>query len=177
MFEHLLLTNPAERVLQVAINRPRQLNALAKQTIQELHACISHFEASTDSILLLTGTGRAFCFGADFQEFQDRGSLPTLLQIFQDLILKLYHCSKITIACLNGFATGAGMDLALACDFRIAAETIKMAEAYISMGLVPDGGGSCLLTELVGPARALQMLISGEAITAEEALSLGIVHP
>src|SRR5262249_31271314 len=102
--------------------------------------------------------------------------LPDLLHMFQDLILKLFHSRKITVVALNGFATGAGFDLALACDFRIAAEKVKMGEAYINMGLVPDGGGSFLLTKIVGVSRSLEMLALGEAITAEQALSFGIVH-
>ena len=176
MFEHLLLSRPCDGVFQITLNRPRQLNALAKKTIEELHTALADFEASPDCILLLTGAGRAFCFGADFQEFQDRASLPILLQMFQDLILKLYYCSKVTIAAINGFATGAGLYLALACDFRLAAEKTKLGEAYISMGLVPDGGGSLLLTRLVGPGRALEMFLSGEPVATEEALSLGMLH-
>jgi enoyl-CoA hydratase/carnithine racemase len=176
MFEHLLHTLPSENIQQITINRPRQLNALALQTIQELTRAIDDFETSRDHVLLLTGSGRAFCFGADFREFVHRDSLPSLLQLFQNLILKLYHCSKLIIACLNGFATGAGFDLALACDFRLAAEKVKMGEAYISMGLVPDGGGSSLLTRLVGPSRALEMFLTAEPITAEQALAYGVIH-
>ena len=176
MYEHLTLSSPAEKVFQITINRPRQLNALGRITFQELTSALHEFDESDSDILLLTGAGRAFCFGADFMEFQDRERLPDLLHMFQDLILKLFHSRKITVAALNGFATGAGFDLALACDFRVAAEKVKMGEAYINMGLVPDGGGSFLLTKIVGVSRSLEMLALGEAITAEQALSFGIVH-
>jgi enoyl-CoA hydratase/carnithine racemase len=175
-YEHLSLTRPAEKVLQVHLNRPRQMNSLNRQTIQELHHAIQEFENSEEEFLILTGTGRAFCFGADFHEFENREALPDLLSRFQELILKIYHCSKITIAALNGFATGAGLDLALACDFRIAAEKVKLGEAYINMGLVPDGGGTFFLPHLIGSTRAFEMLIHGEAIAAEEALQIGLVH-
>ena len=114
--------------------------------------------------------------GADFHEFENRDALPELLSLFQELILRMYHSTKITVAALNGFATGAGLDLALACDFRIAAEKVKLGEAYINMGLVPDGGGSFFLPNLIGSGRALEMLIRGEAIAAEEALRIGLVH-
>jgi enoyl-CoA hydratase/carnithine racemase len=175
-YQQLELTNPADHVLQVSINRPKQFNALSRTTIQELFQVLEGFENSSDEFLVLTGAGRAFCFGADFSEFENRKELPNLLNIFQRLVFRLYDSPKITIACLNGFATGAGLDLALACDFRIATEKIKLGEAYISMGLVPDGGGSFFLPRLIGTGRALEMLLTGEAISAEEALAIGLIH-
>jgi 2-(1,2-epoxy-1,2-dihydrophenyl)acetyl-CoA isomerase len=175
-YQHLELTNPGDHVLQVRLNRPKQFNALNQITIQELFQVLEELEKSTDEFLILTGAGRAFCFGVDFAEFENREELPNLLNVFQGLVSRLYYCSKITIACLNGFATGAGLDLALACDFRIASEKIKLAEAYISMGLVPDGGGSFFVPRLIGTGRALEMLLTGEAISAEEALTIGLIH-
>ena len=175
-YQHLELSKPADQILQVLLNRPRQFNALNKTKIQELFQALEGFESSTDEFLILTGVGRAFCFGADFTEFENREELPHLLSLFQRLISRLYDCPKITVACLNGFATGAGLDLALACDFRIAAEKIKLGEAYISMGLVPDGGASFFLPRLIGTGRALEMLLTGEAISAEQALQYGLVH-
>ena len=175
-FEHLELTRPSEQVLQITLNRPRQLNALAETTFVELDRAIREFEQSADHVLILTGAGRAFCFGADFMEFQDRGRLPDLLGKFQSLIRSLYGCPKVTIASLNGFATGAGMDLALACDLRIASERAKLSEAYISMGLVPDGGGSYFLPRMIGASRALRLLMTGESLDAAEAKTLGLVH-
>jgi 2-(1,2-epoxy-1,2-dihydrophenyl)acetyl-CoA isomerase len=180
MPEHLELTHPAEKICLITLNRPRQFNALGKTTFIELSEGLDQFEQSQDSILILTGAGRAFCFGADFQEFQDRTQLPELLALFQKLILRIYHCSKITIASLNGFATGAGLDLALACDFRLASDRAKLSEAYISMGLVSDGGGSFFLTRMIGMQRALQLLATGDSLDAQTAYSLGLVlsvHP
>ncbi len=176
MFEHVQITEPGPRIVQICLNRPRQLNALAGQTIRELTAAVEQFETSAHDVLMLTGAGRAFCFGADFSEFQNPGKLPELLQSFQTLILKLSECEKITIACLNGFATGAGLDLALACDFRVAAEKAKLAEAYINMGLVSDGGGSFFLSCLIGTGPALELLALGEAVSASDAKSLGLVN-
>src|SRR5262245_26568832 len=180
MPEHLEVTNPAEKIRVITINRPKQFNAMGKTTFIELHEAIDQFEQSEDSILILTGSGRAFCFGADFQEFQDRSQLPELLSLFQKLILRIYYCTKITVASLNGFATGAGFDLALACDFRLASDRAKLGEAYISMGLVPDGGGSFFLTKMIGMQRAFQLLATGDSIDAQTAYSLGLlvsVHP
>ena len=180
MFQHLEITSPAEKIRVVTLNRPKQFNALGKTTFIELQETIDQFEQSEDSILILTGSGRAFCFGADFQEFQDRTQLPELLVLFQKLILRIYNCSKITIASLNGFATGAGLDLALACDFRLASDRVKLSEAYISMGLVSDGGGSFFLSKMIGMQRALQLLATGDSLDAQTAYSLGLVlsvHP
>ena len=176
IYQNLELSQPAESILLVLLNRPRQFNSLNEPMMKELHHVLDVFETSSDQFLILSGAGRAFCFGADFQEFQNKDALPSLLELFQELILKLYYCSKITIARLNGFATGAGLDLALACDFRLAAEKIKLGEAYISMGLVPDGGGTFFLPRLIGKGRALEMLIRGEAISSEEAVQIGLIH-
>jgi len=175
MFQHLEVTHPAEKICVITLNRPKQFNAMGKTTFIELHEAIDQFEQSEDSILILTGSGRAFCFGADFQEFQDRSQLPELLSLFQKLILRIYHCTKITIASLNGFATGAGFDLALACDFRLASDRAKLGEAYISMGLVSDGGGSFFLTKMIGMQRAFQLLATGDSIDAQTAYSMGLV--
>lgn len=180
MFQHLEITSPAEKIRVVTLNRPKQFNALGKTTFIELQEAIDQFEQSEDSILILTGAGRAFCFGADFQEFQDRTQLPELLALFQKLILRIYNCNKITIASLNGFATGAGLDLALACDFRLASDRVKLSEAYIAMGLVSDGGGSFFLSKMIGMQRALQLLATGDSLDAQTAYSLGLVlsvHP
>jgi 2-(1,2-epoxy-1,2-dihydrophenyl)acetyl-CoA isomerase len=175
MFQHLEVTHPAEKICVITLNRPKQFNAMGKATFIELHEAMDQFEQSEDSILILTGSGRAFCFGADFQEFQDRSQLPELLSLFQKLILRIYHCTKITIASLNGFATGAGFDLALACDFRLASDRAKLGEAYISMGLVSDGGGSFFLTKMIGMQRAFQLLATGDSIDAQTAYSMGLV--
>jgi 2-(1,2-epoxy-1,2-dihydrophenyl)acetyl-CoA isomerase len=176
MYTHIEVSYPAEKVCQIALNRPRQFNALAALTFEELRGSLKEFEESDNNVLILTGSGRAFCFGADFQEFQAKEKLPALLESFQSLILQLYNCSKPTIAALNGFATGAGLDLALACDFRIASDRAKLGEAYISMGLVSDGGGSFFLPQLLGVSRALSLLLTGDSIEASRAMDLGLVH-
>jgi enoyl-CoA hydratase/carnithine racemase len=175
-YQNLELSRPAEKILQIFLNRPREFNALDQTTIQELLKALQQFEDSSDEFLILCGAGRAFCFGADFTEFENRDQLPQLLNVFQELITRLYECPKITVACLNGFATGAGLDLALACDFRFAVEKIKLGEAYISMGLVPDGGGSFFLPRIIGTAKALEMLLTGEAVSSEQAFEMGLVH-
>jgi len=173
---HLLIESVDSRIVKIILNRPRQFNALAAQTIRELRGALADFENGEASVLILTGNGRAFCFGADFTEFENRERLPESLSEFQAFILKLYESPKITIACLNGFATGAGFDLALACDFRIASDRVKVGEAYVSMGLVPDCGGSFFLPRMIGSAASLRLLISGESISAPDAKAIGLIH-
>ena len=170
-------------VSTIILNRPRALNALNAEMIDELlHAVGQAGEDPEVKVLLLTGAGRAFCFGADISEFREaqeqpgQGSAWTLLLKSQKIIRLLTGMLKPTIAALNGYATGLGLDLALACDLRIAAERAKLGEAFVSMGLVPDGGGTFLLPRLVGLAKAAEMIFTGEAIDASEAERIGLIN-
>jgi 2-(1,2-epoxy-1,2-dihydrophenyl)acetyl-CoA isomerase len=167
----------------ITLHRPRALNALNGELVDELLSALR--QAAEDSevkVVILTGAGRAFCFGADLSEFspqnspQIREATLLLLEKAQEVIRLLAGMPKPTIAALNGFATGLGLDLALACDLRIAVERAKLAEAFISMGLVPDGGGTFFLPRLVGLAKAAEMIFTGEPITSAEAERLGLVN-
>ncbi len=167
----------------LTLNRPRSLNALNREIIDELLAALK--EASGDpevKVLILTGAGRAFCFGADISEFsqprdlEDLAPAHLLLEKVQEIIRLLIAIPKPVIAALNGFATGLGLDLALACDLRIAAERAKLAEAFISLGLVPDGGGTFFLPRLVGLAKAAEMIFTGEPMSAAEAERIGLLN-
>ena len=166
----------------ITLNRPRALNALNREIIDELFTALK--EAGGDpevKVLILTGAGRAFCFGADVSEFSrqiEPGNFAPsllLLQKVQEIIRLLISTPKPIIAGLNGFATGLGLDLALACDLRVAAERAKLAEAYISMGLVPDGGGTYFLPRLVGLSKAAEMIFTGEPLSAAEAERIGLL--
>jgi enoyl-CoA hydratase/carnithine racemase len=167
----------------ITLNRPRALNALNREIIDELlHALREAAQDQEVKVLILTGAGRAFCFGADISEFtrqieagiSDAGLL--LLEKVQEIIRLLAGTPKPVIAGINGFATGLGLDLALACDLRIAAERAKLAEAFISMGLVPDGGGTFLLPRLVGLAKAAAMIFTGDPLGAAEAERIGLIN-
>ena len=167
----------------LTLNRPRALNALNGETIDELLRAVQ--KAAEDprvKVLILTGTGRAFCFGADVSEFSQAGAAPVspatllLLEKSQEIIRLLAGMPKPTIAALNGFAAGLGLDLALACDLRIAAERARLAEAFTSMGLIPDGGGTFFLPRLVGLARAAEMIFTGEPVGSAEAERIGLVN-
>jgi 2-(1,2-epoxy-1,2-dihydrophenyl)acetyl-CoA isomerase len=178
-----ILYNKESGKATVTLNRPRALNALNREIIDELlHALGEAAQDREVKVLILTGAGRAFCFGADISEFTRQREAGTsasallLLEKVQEIIRLLTGMPKPVIAGINGFATGLGLDLALACDLRIAAERAKLAEAYISIGLVPDGGGTFLLPRLVGLARAAAMIFTGDPLGAAEAERLGLVN-
>ncbi len=167
----------------VTLNRPRALNALNEEMLAELLARLKE-EADNPGTraVVLTGTGRAFCFGADLAAFSQpadasaKNPIADLLTKAQEIIRLLAGMAKPTIAALNGFATGLGLDIALACDLRIAAERAKLGEAFVTLGLVPDGGGTFHLPRLIGYARAAEMIFTGEPVSSEEALRIGLIN-
>lgn len=170
-------------VARITLNRPRALNALNTEMIEELLKAVWQAEEDKEvKVLLLTGAGRAFCFGAEISEFTKAQEHPaensagSLLLKMQKIIRWLAGMPKPTIAALNGFATGLGLDLALACDLRIAAERAKLGETFVSMGLVPDGGGTFFLPRLVGLAKAAEMIFTGEPLTSSEAERIGLIN-
>lgn len=170
-------------VATIILNRPRALNALNAAMIGEILEAVKKTADDPEvRAFILTGAGRAFCFGADISEFSQAQKNPAtksplaLLAQSQEIIRGIAHMPKPTIAALNGFATGLGLDLALACDLRIAAERAKLAEAFVSMGLVPDGGGTFTLPRLVGFARAAEMIFTGEPLSASDAERIGLIN-
>ncbi len=170
------------RKATITLNRPRAFNALNREMVEELFLAVRLTEKDPDvRVVILTGAGRAFCFGADPLAFDTageslQGSPLDLLEKSQDIIRTLAEMPKPVIAALNGFATGLGLDLALACDLRIAAERAKLASAFISMALVPDGGGTFFLPRLMGLARASEMIFTGEPISSREAQRIGLIN-
>jgi 2-(1,2-epoxy-1,2-dihydrophenyl)acetyl-CoA isomerase len=178
-----ILYQKEARVARLLLNRPRALNALDGATIEELRDALKAAAADSEvRVLILTGVGRAFCFGADVSEFrkaQEQGgkaAIEALLSKAQEIIQVLYEMPKPTLAALNGFASGLGLDLALACDLRIATDRVKVSEAFVSMGLVPDGGGTFFLPRLIGSGKAAEMILMGEPITSQEAEKIGLIN-
>lgn len=176
-----ILFKKEQGVATIILNRPRALNALNGPLIDELLDAVK--KAAEDQevkVLVLTGAGRAFCFGADISEFNQAqihsASPMALLEKSQEIIHTLVSMPKPAIAALNGFATGLGFDLALACDLRIAAERVKLGEAFVAMGLVPDGGGTFFLPRLVGLAKAAEMIFTGEPLLPAEAERIGLIN-
>ncbi len=169
-------------VATITFNRPDAMNAADVPT--KLALLESLQQASRDPAVravVLTGTGRAFCVGQDLKEHAellasgDSAPLNTVTEHFNPIVRVLAAMPKPVVAGINGAAAGAGAALAFACDFRIAAETTKFSMAFTAIGLVPDSGASWTLQRLVGYPRAMQMLISPEPVTAQQALEWGLV--
>lgn len=178
-YRNLIATTEAG-VAVVTINRPDKLNALNKATVEELHACFS--ELRTDAavrVLVLTGAGdKAFVAGADIEELAelDGAGAERLAARGQELMWKIENLGKPVIAAINGFALGGGCELALACSFRQASQNARLGLPETGLGLIPGYGGTQRLPRLVGKGRALEMILSGNHVTAVEAQAIGLVN-
>jgi 2-(1,2-epoxy-1,2-dihydrophenyl)acetyl-CoA isomerase len=169
-------------VATITLSRPDKLNALTAVMHAELRTALDACERDAAvKVVMLTGEGRAFSSGQDLTEdlprdAQGRVDLgPPLARDYNPLIRRLADYPKLTIAALNGPAVGASMNIALACDLLVAARSAYLQEAFARIGLVPDAGGTWILPRLVGPKRALALMIAAEPIPAEEAQRLGLV--
>jgi 2-(1,2-epoxy-1,2-dihydrophenyl)acetyl-CoA isomerase len=171
------------RVAYLTLNRPEALNALAPAQRDRLIGLLG--EASADPAVravVLTGTGRGFCAGADLRGGPAAGErvagdvARTIRLGAQRLIAAVLDCEKPVIAAVNGTAAGLGAHLALACDLVLAAESARFIEVFVRRGLVPDGGGAYLLPRLIGPQRAKELMFFGDAVSAADAERLGLVN-
>jgi len=168
-----------DRIATITIDRPEKLNALSAGTIEELAVAIA--EAQSDPLVggvILTGAGRAFVAGADIAELANQGPAEARARALrgQAVFRAIEQSPKPVIAAVNGFALGGGCELALACHIRIVSETAKFGQPEVKLGLLPGYGGTQRLARLVGRGRALELLLTGETIGAEEALRLGIAN-
>jgi enoyl-CoA hydratase len=180
MFENLL-THTDNRIHHIIINRPDKMNALNKNTLAELHTAL-HDALHSDNIggIIITGAGeKAFVAGADISEFAsfDAAQGEQLARKgHKNVFDYIENSSKPVIAAINGFALGGGLELALACHIRIASNNAKMGLPEVSLGLIPGYGGTQRLTRLVGRGRALEMILTGDMIGAEDAHAFGLVN-
>jgi enoyl-CoA hydratase len=163
----------------ITLNRPDALNALSFELIRDLNAKFDEVAKSDARALIITGAGdRAFCAGADIKELFGR----TLMQqkqggdYGQATFAKLDTLPIPSVAVINGYAFGGGMELALACTFRLATKNAKMGTPEIKLGLIPGYGGTQRLPRVVGEARALEMVMTGRTVDAEEAHRIGLVN-
>ena len=176
-----LIVNSKNNITTITINRPKKLNALNQETINELHDA---FKAADNDkatkVIILTGSGeKAFVAGADISEFADftveEGT--HLAANGQNILFDFVeNLTTPVIAAVNGFALGGGLELAMACHFRVASDNAKMGLPEVSLGVIPGYGGTQRLTQLVGKGRALEMIMTAGMIDANKALNYGLVN-
>ena len=176
-----ILTEENNGIITIVINRPNKLNALNKATIEELHHAfdVANKDKNT-KVIILTGSGeKAFVAGADISEFADfdveEGA--DLAAKGQDLLFNFVeNLATPVIAAINGFALGGGLELAMACHFRLASDNAKMGLPEVSLGVIPGYGGTQRLPQLVGKGRAMEMIMTAGMIDANTALNYGLVN-
>lgn len=177
-YQHLTLS-VQDRIATLTVNRPDKLNALNAATIGELGAAFDEIQAREDvAAVILTGAGRAFIAGADISELSGQSALQgqRLARRGQEIFRRFESSPKPTIAAVNGFALGGGCELAMSCHIRIASEAAKFGQPEVKLGLIPGYGGTQRLSRLIGRGRALQLLLTGEMIDAQEAYRIGLVN-
>src|SRR5258705_8489465 len=182
MYEHLLIKEEAG-VLTITLNRPDKLNAFIGHMRRDLAEALEH--AGSDRavrVVVITGAGRAFCSGGDVRfmaELMERGDSEEFARILgagRRVICSIRQITKPVVAAVNGPASGAGCNLAFACDLRIAANTATFSQSFAKVGLHPDWGGTYFLPRLVTPNKACELFFLGDSIDANEAARLGIVN-
>ncbi len=172
-------------LLTITLNRPERLNAMPPQMADELGQAFYDLGSGNDGAraVLITGEGKGFCSGADLSARGDGsalggkgGSHEALINHYNPAISQLIRANVPVICAVNGPAAGVGCSLALAADFTIAAKSAYFLQAFVNIGLVPDGGSTWLLTRAVGRARATRMMMLGEKISGEQAEEWGLVY-
>ena len=176
-----LLTLLNEGIYTIAVNRPEKLNALNKTVIEELSAAIDEvYQNKEIKAAIITGSGpKAFVAGADISEFitLDKTTGRSLAEKGQEAVFsKIENAAKPIIAAVNGFALGGGCELAMACHFRLASSNAKFGQPEVNLGLIPGYGGTQRLTQLIGKGKAMELMMTGNMIDADEAKKLGLIN-
>jgi 2-(1,2-epoxy-1,2-dihydrophenyl)acetyl-CoA isomerase len=173
-----------EAVGVITLNRPESLNALNTEVGQEFQAAVGEVQQRGARAVVLTGAGRAFCAGGDLREMQKIAEREGKVEAFFDEPLRMLNeCIMLIrrmplpfIAAVNGAASGGGCNLALACDLVIAGAGARFNQAFIKLGLVPDCGGTFILPRLVGWKRAAELMMTGDVLSAEQAMAMGMIN-
>ncbi len=179
-YQNLLVANN-NSITTITINRPSKLNALNRATINELHTAFVEAESDENTkVIILTGSGeKAFVAGADISEFADFNAKQgaKLSKKGQELVFDfIENLSTPVIAAINGFALGGGLEVAMACHFRVASDNAKMGLPEVSLGVIPGYGGTQRLPQLVGKGRAMELIMTASMISAEDAKNYGLVN-
>jgi enoyl-CoA hydratase/carnithine racemase len=176
------------RIAVVTMNRPEARNAIG--TLEDCQDLSDAFMRAHDdpevSAVILTGAGKAFCSGGDLKAIRERtgigpqskpdGTRANYRRGVQQIIRTLADVEVATIAAINGPAIGLGMDIGILCDMRIAAASAKLASSFVKVGIIPGDGGAWILNQAIGPTRAAEMILTGDAIDGEEAARIGLVN-
>ncbi|MBT5456242.1 MAG: enoyl-CoA hydratase, partial [Rhodospirillaceae bacterium] len=177
MSYHTIIVETRENVGLITLNRPDALNALSQALIGELGAALDIFEADDEiGAIVLTGSEKAFAAGADIKEMQAKSWPDAFVEDFiTDGWERVAQCRKPIIAAVAGFALGGGCEVAMMCDFILAAETAKFGQPEVKIGVWPGAGGSQRLTRLVGKSKSMEMCLTGRMMDADEAERVGLV--
>jgi len=181
-YEHILTTE-TEGIVTITLNRPEKLNTFIGHMRRDLAEALEHAGSDRNvRVVIITGAGRAFCAGGDvafmaeLMQRRDSEEFARILGAGRRVILAIRQMTKPIIASINGPASGAGCNLAFACDLRVASNTATFSQSFAKVGLHPDWGGSYFLPRLVTPSKACELFFLGDAIDAAEAARLGIVN-
>ena len=176
MYENII-TRVEGRVGVAQLNRPKALNALNRELMTELMTALEAFDADPAvGCMVVTGSARAFAAGADIKEMADATPARMMTGSFIDLWDRLQRIGKPVIAAVSGFALGGGCELAMACDMIVASETAQFGQPEINLGVIPGAGGTQRMTLAVGKALAMEMVLNGRYLSADEALRYGLVN-
>lgn len=180
MSDEFILYDVAEGVATITLNRPQKLNAFIAPMTQGLGDALKAADRDENvRVLVVTGAGRAFSAGQDLAELQAEEDVVLsehIRQGFNRVILQMREMEKPIVGALNGPVAGAALGVALATDIRIASENATFISAFIRIGLAPDSGVSWLLTRAVGPTKALELMLTGDSLSAQTALKYGLVN-
>lgn len=179
-----LIFEVKDNVATIRLNRPEKLNAFTGEMLSAWHDALEQAEARDDvSVVVLTGTGRGFCSGGDVGSFAERHGVETAFSRKQSLAHRVHRIpllmermEKPVIVAVNGVAAGAGMDMALMGDIRVAARSARFAETYVRMGIFAGDGGAWYLPRIVGVPMALELLFTGRFVESDEAKEIGLVN-
>jgi len=176
---HYLKVERDNEIVQITIDRPDKLNAMNLDVMDEFISILGELDNDSSRVIIITGSGqKAFSAGADIEYMSKIG--PTEAEKYalrgHDVLNKIEKIEKPVIAAINGYALGGGCELALSCDIRFASPNAQLGQPEVTLGICPGWGGTQRLLRIIGPARAKDLIFSGRRISAEEALSMGLVN-
>ena len=172
-----ILVREESSIGYITINRPDLRNALNLETLQEIEEALEAFRVNHDvRVIIFTGSGeKSFAAGADIRQLNVRTMIEALQPNMTGTYRKIEEYEKPTIAAINGFALGGGLELALACDIRVAADHAKIGLPEVGLGIMPGAGGTQRITRIIGKGKAMELILTGDLISAEEAERFGLI--